>query len=165
MESTSQALKAEAIRLGLCEKWTSEWVDGLTQQDLIDRFVKGYDFCVKHNFPDNDYVRNHFSRELLHKNNIYISEDVRLYNVVGNVILHGECKGKIIETGASAVVIYARHNTHINVGVGDASRVFLHLYDNASAIVAQLMSGRVTVFLHGDGCKVEHKGNVKIIQK
>lgn len=68
----SMRLKKEAVGLGLCEDWTNGWQDNSTQQELINKFKRGIDFCLQHHWPSADFIDRNFKRELLWANGINV---------------------------------------------------------------------------------------------
>ena len=87
MENLSETLKQQAISLGLCAKWTSEWADDSDQQTLIDKSGRGIDFSLAYNWPSNDFIKANFDRDLLHKNLIFVDEHIDLDNAPSGVYI------------------------------------------------------------------------------
>ena len=47
-KNLSDKMKEEAVSLGLCAQWTAEWKDNSSKDEMVDKFVTGIDFCIKH---------------------------------------------------------------------------------------------------------------------
>ena len=63
----SEELKSQAIGLGLCEQWTNSWGNP-SEQELINKFLHGIDFCIKHDYPTNEYIKKNFDKDGNRKN-------------------------------------------------------------------------------------------------
>lgn len=147
MENLSETLKQQAISLGLCAKWTSEWADDSDQQTLIDKYVRGIDFSLAYNWPSNDFIKANFDRDLLHKNLIFVDEQIDLDNAPSGVyIVNGECSGTIRLAPWSVATLYLRHDTNVQIEAGDFARVFIRLYDNSNATVSAAENAIVKVY-------------------
>lgn len=133
MENLSETLKQQAVDLGLCHPWTEAWGD-CDQQELIDKFVKGIDFCLERNWPTSDFIKANFDRTLLNANLIFVDEHISLDDAPSGIyILNGECTGSIRFAPWTAATVYVRHLSHINIIAGDFAKVFVRLYDEAAA--------------------------------
>ena len=126
------ALREMARSQGLCDQWYSEWSDDSTIDECLDRYVRGFDFVQEKDYPPLDFIRKNFDKELLHKHNIYIDEEVKIdFAKSGYYIFLGDCTGSIESSGFCAVTIYLRHNSKINVISKSAARVFVTFYDQS----------------------------------
>lgn len=147
MENLSETLKQQAISLGLCAKWTSEWADDSDQQTLIDKYVRGIDFSLAYNWPSNDFIKANFDRDLLHKNLIFVDEHIDLDNAPSGVyIVNGECSGTIRLADWSVATLYLRHDSNVRIDAGDFARVFIRLYDNSDATVSAAENAIIKVY-------------------
>lgn len=157
----SEDLKSQAVGLGLCQQWTDAW-GVCNQQELINRFLHGIDFCIKHNWPSNDYIKKNFDIETLHRNNIYVDEDVQRRNPRQVVVLQGKCTGQLLFDGYTCSDLYVRHDSDIVIDCSRMSKVFISVYDNAKVNVTQRDGASVYVYLHGDKCQVVSEGEVMV---
>ncbi|MDE6454207.1 MAG: hypothetical protein K2L74_00015 [Muribaculaceae bacterium] len=133
MENLSETLKQQAVDLGLCRPWTEAWGD-CDQQELIDKFVKGIDFCLERNWPTSDFIKSNFDRALLNANLIFVDEHLQLDNAPSGIyILNGQCSGSIRFAPWTAATVYVRHTSNVRVVAGDFAKVFVRLYDEAEA--------------------------------
>ena len=132
MDKLNETLKQQAISLGLCAKWTSEWADDSDQQTLIDKYVKGIDFCLDRDWPSTDFIKSNFDRSLLNKNLIFVDEHIDLDNAPSGIyILTGECSGTIRFPQWTAATVYVRHTSRIKIETGDFAKVFVRIYDDS----------------------------------
>lgn len=107
-EKLSAKMKSEAVGLGLCQQWTDEWADGTSKDELVEKFVRGIDFCIEHNFPSCEVIRKEFG-DVIHDHGVYVDENV-LADDKPTVILNGECVAGLTYSGKSCGDIYVRHN-------------------------------------------------------
>lgn len=117
----------------LCKEWTEAWEDDSDIDTLLEKYIKGFDFAVKNDYPPLDFCRKNFHDEDLLRHNIYL--DKKVYEEVsqsGYYVFLGESVGNVIVEGLVAVTIYCRHNSHINVLARGGARVFVTYYDESS---------------------------------
>ncbi len=150
-------LRSSAIALGLCQKWQGEWHDNLTNSQLISMFRRGQDFCIEHDFPPLDYIREAFPESDLRRGGVYLDADLcdpesqspesALTLGNGTFIFLGSCRGAVRFPRWSAAVLYVRHDSRIRVEADEFSRIQIHLYDSAEAEFAPAdPTARVSIF-------------------
>lgn len=162
--SKSDKLKSEAIALGLCEQWQSEWAGRLSDAELIGRYKKGIDFAIEHDWPSVEYIKSNFNAELLHKHGIYCDEELRgcVLPEDNILILNGHCTGRVVIGRYSVATIYVRHTCNLDIRVRDFARVRICLYDNANVSVVGGSASDTYVYRYSDGCVVRPLQNVVI---
>jgi len=161
MTDLSNTLKNKAILLGLCTDWTNAWGDP-DKQGLIDKYLHGIDFCIKHDYPSVEFIKKHFEKELLRKNNIFVDEDIHERNLNHIAVFNGKCSGMLMFDGLSCCDLYARHDSVLTIDCTRMSKVFVNLYDNAKVRIIQKDIASVYVYKHGDNCCVEYEGEVMV---
>lgn len=124
---------ARSQKVGLCDEWYSEWADDSDLDALLDKFVRGQDFCIVNDYPSLPFVRDHLLRyrDALHRHHIYVDESVDLVAVSGTYIFLGRCTGRIEVSGLVAVSLYCRHDSELEVSALHGSRVFVSVYDRS----------------------------------
>ncbi len=143
--SIQEDLKQQAIEYGLCEQWQREWGNP-TIADLCDKFIRGIDFCIKHNYPTIAYLDKHF-RGQVEQYGIYINEGA-------------DSKGQafVVANGDSTIDvyapifcdIYARHNSHIRLYASADAFVYVSMYDNCTLEIMNKGQGaKICVSLFG----------------
>ena len=123
-----------ARRDGLCDQWYGEWKDEDSIDDCLDRFVRGFDFVVKQDFPNLPFCRKHFADRMddLHRHNIYMDEKVDIADAEnGYYVFIGHCEAEVWVTGFKAVTIFCRHDSKVNVKAFDGARVMVRYYDHS----------------------------------
>lgn len=138
MNNLSETLKQQAVDLGLCHPWTEAWGD-CDQQELIDKYKKGIDFCIDKQYPSNEFIKANFDRDLLNANLIFVDEYLDFDMMPSGIyILNGECSGSIRFAPWTAATIYVRHKSNVTIIADDFAKVFVRVYDEADAEVVEL---------------------------
>lgn len=146
MENLSETLKRQAVNLGLCKQWTEAWGD-CDQQKLIDKYKKGIDFCLEHQYPSNEFIKDNFDPTLLHQNLIYVDEHLGLDNAPNGIyVLNGECSGTLHFREWAAATVYVRHSSKVSIIAEDFAKVFVRLYDEGEADVCDVGDAVVKVY-------------------
>ena len=153
----SDKMKNEAVSLGLCAQWTAEWKDGSSKDEMVEKFVKGIDFCIGRNWPSSKDMKKYFG-DVIHDHGVYVNENVDLKNPK-TVILNGECVAHIDYDWMDSGEIYVRHNSSLYLRVKGFSRVFVNLLDDTELHVECEDTARVFVYQYG-GKVVSKTGNV-----
>lgn len=142
------ALREMARSQGLCDKWFDEWTDDSTIDECLDRYVKGFDFSVEKDYPPLEFIRKHFDKELLHKHNIYLDEEVTILADSGYYVFLGKCRAFVTVSGFHVTTIYVRHDSEVDVHTMMNAKAFVTYYDHS----------------HGE-CDAEHSSNVRKYDK
>ena len=152
MNNLSETLKQQAVDLGLCRPWTEAWGD-CDQQELIEKFVKGIDFCLERNWPALESIKANFDRALLNANLIFVDEHISLDDAPSGIyILNGECSGTIRFAPWTAATVYVRHTSNVKIIAGDFAKVFVRLYDEAEVGTEAEESAVVKVYDRRQHC-------------
>lgn len=155
-------LKTQAEVLGACEQGLNG-LEGLSQQELINRFIHFIDFAISADFPSNEFIKNNFKEELLEHNNIYVDcPKIERRNARQVVVVQGKSKGFLAFDGFVTSDIYVRHDSEITIDCSRMSKVFISVYDNAKVNVVQRDAASVYVYRHGDDCEITAEGEVMI---
>lgn len=146
MGNLSESLRQEARELGLCDKWYNEWGE-CGQQELIDKFVKGIDFCLDRAWPSPEFIKGNFDPCELRENLIFVDEDLDMHDAPDGIyILNGECSGTLRFGSWAAATIYVRHTSKVMIIAEDFARVFVRVYDDAEAETIGLDDAVVKVY-------------------
>ena len=146
MNNLSETLKQQAVDLGLCRPWTEAW-GNCDQQELIDKYKKGIDFCIDKQYPSNEFIKANFDRDLLNANLIFVDEYLDFDMMPSGIyILNGECSGSIRFAPWTAATVYVRHKSNVTIIADDFAKVFVRLYDEAEAETEAEESAVVRVY-------------------
>ena len=125
---------ARTQRKPLCDEWYGEWKDNCGVDILLNKYVRGIDFCIENDYPSLDFIRRNFKKEDLHRHHIYLDEEVSLNeSESGYYVFLGHCTGTAWFTGFVAVTIYMRHDSNIWIDAFDGARVMTMLYDKSKS--------------------------------
>lgn len=158
----SKRMKKEAISLGLCEKWQSEWADKTSKDEMAEKFVRGIDFCIKHDWPSPKFIKKNFG-DVMHRHGVYADE-----NFITNsptTILWGACDGEIIANRNETKTAYVKHNSKLKIYAGANSLVFVCIYDNAELEIACDKTSKVFVYRYGGSVTYREGDPVKIRER
>ena len=162
--TVSEDLKNKAIKLGLCDEWTDNW--GYPDLDgLCEKFIEGQDFCIKHGYPSNEYIKNNFGK-VAEKHGIFVDTDVNLDNPNVAVLL-GSSKGEITLSGYISRDIYVRNDSNVDIRVTDHAVAFIRVFNNARIRVISSPNSRVFIYKYIDNFtgEIETEGRVLIREK
>lgn len=155
--NVSQELKQRAVQIGLCTQWTEEWGEP-DKHELCEKYVKGIDFCIEHNYPNTEYMKHYFDG-IMQEHGIFVDEALSLVNPK-MVIANGKCSGIVSFKDFGVGTMYVRHDSEIKIEADGFSKVFISVYDNAKVEVVQKENAKVYVYLHGG--KVKKTGEVLV---
>lgn len=161
MITLSDELKFMARGAGLCDQWFGEWGEPNTDE-LIDKFTRGIDFAIKHNFPTNEYIHEHFDTSTLRRHGVYVDDVVCVENKPF-VVTQGKSVGALQFNNLAVSSVYARHDSNLTIRAIGGSKVFLRVYDNARVRVYASPSSKVFVYRYGG--EIETDGNVIVRER
>lgn len=149
MDSLNSVLKQQAIELGLCEQWTREWDHSFDDREFCSRFKKGQDFCIKHEFPSLELIRQNFDKGTISQFGVFVDEIPSLSEgglPNGTYVCLGECEGVLKFGRWSAALVYLRHDSQVTILADEFSRITVRLYDNASVIADCSETAQLKIF-------------------
>lgn len=151
--SIQEELKQQAIEYGLCEQWQQEWGDPTTA-DLCDKYIRGLDFCIKHEYPTVEYLDEHFKGKV-EQYGIYINEEATSIGQT-DVVVNGDSKVDIYSPIVSS--IYVRHNSKIRLYVPAQAFVYVSMFNDCTVEVIEKGEGaKICVSLFGGTIVNEEK--------
>ena len=165
-------LREDARRIGLCDKWYREWEDNTSMQGLIDKFIRGNDFCFSKRWPSLQFIKTHFPKDILRRNGILV-DDVRSFPERDNAtrrliyltdyILMGESQSVIrYSFKPHCCNVWVLDKSHITVDVKYGAFIMIHLLDHASANIKTDLVSKVTVIRHSQNVKIKKEGIVNV---
>lgn len=165
-------LREDARRMNLCDKWYNEWDDDTSMQELIEKYIRGNDFCFQHRWPSNSFIKAHFPQEILRKNGILVDdvrsfpvrdEDTRRQIYLKDFILLGKSEATIRYSFSKNMCnVWVRDNSKVRVFAKYGAFVVVHLFDNSHADVTTDSVTNATVIRHSRNATVSKDGNVKV---
>lgn len=143
----SEKLRGEAVALGLCAQWAAEWADDASGDELVEKFVRGIDFCIEHDWPSVKVMKECFGG-VIHAHGVYADENVECRNAPV-AVLNGCCVADISYSGTAAGDVYVRHSSEARVAVHGLARCFVSVYDEGEVSVECDEGAKCFVYLHG----------------
>lgn len=125
-------LREMARSEGLCDEWYGAWKDDDTIDECLDRYVRGFDFAVKNDWPSLKFVRKNFRDEDLLRHHIFLDK-AGDYEADGSgyFVFLGESKATLTVSGFVAVTVYCRHHSEVDVKALEGARVFVTYYEDS----------------------------------
>lgn len=157
----SEKMKQEAVLLGLCAQWTAEWKEETTKDDMAEKFIRGLDFCIKHDWPKVDVMKQCFG-DVMHDHGIYADETLHMADP-DTMVLNGRCDASVTCGNYASSDIYARHKTKLRLKVRDNAYVHVSVYDEAQVEIE--CTGNAKCFVYRYGGNVEATGKVVVRER
>ena len=162
----SKELARDARKKGICKEWYDE-LHHLTNKDaMIRMYLKGIDFCLSNEYPDNDFIRKHFKGNM-EKFGVFLDDAIEVSNKPKCVCLGGT-SGRIEVDNFNVCEVFSKHESALNIIAKDNAFVMVDVFDNAvlnvyahdnAKVCANHYGGYINTFTTSDNCVV------KIIEK
>ena len=162
IKELNSTLRSQARELGLCDEWYKNWKKKESMQKLIEKYLKGIDFCIKHDYPSLDFTRENFPKDILNTNGIFLDNEVDATNIQKAVLL-GDSRGSLSYSGQISGDIYIRHHSDVVIQAKEGAKLFVEIYDQCNVMVTADEYSKVFVYQHGGNVYAE--GNVTIRNK
>lgn len=163
MKELAKRLAGSAKENGICQ----EWGDRLAgcNDDQIDKmmimYVKGIDFCMDHDWPDLQTIRDHFKGRM-EEHGVHCDEECQIVNQRFNVLL-GRCRAAMTFDRYEVGQIYIRHETTAEIAANDHAFVYIDVYDGAKVKIIASDHAKVCIKNHGNAdIQVERSGDAVI---
>ena len=154
----SDRMKKEAVSLGLCAEWTAEWKDASSKDEMAEKYVRGIDFCIAHDWPSCEVIKKEFG-DVMHNHGVYVDEAVRLHNPK-TVILNGHCDATITCDGYAVTNVYVRHKSKLSVVCSGLANVRVNVLDDSQVKVDSDLTAKAFIYQYSG--KVEASRNVVV---
>lgn len=159
--TVSEELKTKAVKFGLCTQWQNDW--GVpTKEQLVEKYIKGLDFCIEHDYPSVAYMKRNFDG-IMQKMGVFADDTIAEHINTPRrrtIVVNGRSGGKIECKEYAVVAVYIRHSSKIEIVACDHANVMVLVYDSANVSVKNTGVGRVSVIQHGG--RVKTRGEVTI---
>lgn len=119
---------------------------------MVEMYLRGIDFCLKNDYPANDFIKAHFG-DIAPQMGVFVDCEISVENNPKCVCL-GATFG-IIKTNAFSVSeIFAKHQSELNVLAADNAFVMIDVFDDAVVNIHAHDRAKVCVNKYGDGGRV-----------
>ena len=161
MNEINKELRSQAISLGLCNDWQKIWRGDWSNEKMVEQMYKGLDFCLKHHWPSNGYILNHFDISFLRKSNVFVDDKWSVCNPKRSLILgNSQITFRYNAWGNGSV--HVRDNSRLNISAKNRSFVLVHLYDYACVEANQYDKAIIVLIKHSEHVKIIADKNIKI---
>lgn len=166
----SEELRNEAIGYGLCDEWQRRFGKQATDQEMIDLYKEGIDFCISHRFPSAEFIENNFNKEQLVDNGIFVNSTLgklpKCSNDNNEYVFAGNTKAKITIKGHRVVTLWLLDESDVDVEIEDTSRASIRIYHDSKVNVLNASINPVFCYKYVDGQMfrfvVEYRKRIKI---
>ena len=117
------------------------------KEAMVEMYLKGIDFCLANDYPQNDFIREHF-KGVMEKQGVFLDDNIKVENKPKCVCLGKTC-GRIEAKGYEVCEIFVKHNSELNVVAKDNAFVMIDIYDDAVISVYASDRAKVCVNHHG----------------
>lgn len=131
MDILQDKIRQQAVDLGLCDQYQEEWKSPLNIAQLCRLFHRGQDFCIKHNYPSIEDIRQ-FGEEPK-RYGVYATDGISTDQ--SSVVVVGDADVTIVVHGVSDIT--ARHNSTVRIRLAGDAFCYVSAYDNCRVIVEQ----------------------------
>ena len=160
-KTLSDRLKGEAISLGLCQQWQREWRDNSSNDELVDKFIRGIDFSIKHDWPKPEFIKTHFDSDFLKRWGVFVDEKVAMtsqHTERSVLVFLGKNEGTLEFDGFDSKDIYVRHQGKLRIVAAGKSFIRITTYDDVEIDAEAIDDARIFIYHHGG--KVKMSGRV-----
>lgn len=159
MDNVNEKLRNEAVNLGLCDKWQSEWKESWDKQKLIDKFYEGLDFCIINHYPSNEFIKRNFDRDLLRKNGLLVDDEYSLLNPKQSILL-GTSKSTVRVNAMNVSRIWVRDISSVKIIARGYAGVIVHVLDSTCSVKLvderiKKDDGGIVVIVHSENDNIE----------
>lgn len=155
--------RRELDEMGFCVKFQELWREDFTRTELIDLYRRGIEFCIEHDWPSVEFIKNHFERDMLREGRVYVDDDFGVVNGESGVYVFNGTSNGTVEFGRfETATIYVRHSSNVVINARGLSRVFVEVYDDSSVTINQKDSAVAFVYVRSGNATLKTNGNVRI---
>ena len=123
-------LAKDAKTKGICNDWHDQLRTlGDNKKAMLAMYVKGIDFCLSNDFPDNKFIREHFVG-VMEDYGVFIDDDIRLTNYKRCVAL-GSTKARVEVESYNVCEVFAKHDSEINIIAKGDSFIEVDVFDSS----------------------------------
>lgn len=162
----AKELAKQAQQLNICQDWHKELKTLEDKRTMVEMYLKGIDFCLANDYPNNDYIRRNFG-DIINDFGVFLDNTIDLVNIEKCVAL-GASKGRIEMNAYSVSEIFAKHDSELTIIAKDNAFIMLDAFDNSVVNIEAYNHSKVCVNRYGNA-KINFKkvdsAMVKIIEK
>lgn len=165
MNTIAKELAKQAKSKGICDDWHKQLKSLTDKRAMVDMYIRGIDFCLSNEFPNNEYIRDNF-KGIMEEKGVFLDDDVSLVNFRRCVAL-GKTKGNVKATCYKVCEVFAKHESNLNIIVEDNAFVEIDMFDNS--VVSVTSSGKAKVHINHYGGTLtfdeREESIIKVVEK
>ena len=150
--TAANSLRQQAERCGACQEGLDDWTKD--KDGLCERYYRYIDFCIKHNLPAVDFIKEQFAG-VAERHGIFANSEFSVSNLSYLSPLGMSCgDARYDQYGVGC--IYLRHHAKLRLHVCDQAVVRVYLYDHALLEVSNTSKHPVYIYKYGGevaGCE------------
>jgi len=166
MENLSQYILEKTLKADICQPWAEMIANTDSVDAMLAMYVKGIDFCLEKNFPENNDLIN-LGGDKLEQYGIYVNRVID-YPAGDFLVFLGRCEGSVIANGYAANQIFVKHESVITVKVSENAFVVIDCFESSRLELSAFDNSKVMVNVYGDA-KVSHitydNAVIKVVHK
>lgn len=151
----SKTLAKEAKKKGICKEWHTALKSLKDRKAMVEMYLRGIDFCLKNDYPANDFIKAHFG-DIAPQMGVFVDCEICVENSPKCVCL-GATFGIIKADSFNVTEIFAKHQAELNVVAADNAFLMLDVFDDA--VVNIHAHNRVKV------CVNQYGGHINIVEE
>lgn len=165
----AKELAKEAKRKGICEPWYNDLkMLGDNKKAMVAMYVKGIDFCLSNDYPNNEYIRENF-KGIMEDFGVFLDDTINLVNYKRCIAL-GRTKGRVEIASYGVCEVFAKHDSELRIIAKDNAFVEIDIFDNAVVYVHAQDRAKVHINRYGgniisDPIEDGNLAMVKIVEK
>lgn len=161
----SRKLAKQAKAKGICQEWHDQLRELDNKDAMIDMYLRGIDFCLANDYPNNDFIRANFKGFMEHKG-VFLDDNINVENKPKCVCLGATC-GCVAVKDFEVCEIFVKHQSKITVEAKDNAFVVIDIFDDAIVDIHAHDRAKVCVNHYGGTITQNATGNsvVKIREK
>ena len=166
MKKFAKQIQKEAQALGACSPGLDELKNvGDNKAALVQLYLSKLEFCLEHDFPSNDFIREH-GKGTMESFGLFLDDNINLTNYRKCVAL-GKTTGKVVITSYGVCQVYAKHTSDLVIEASDNAFVMVYVYDDAKVTVNAHDRAKVHVNRYGGKIATAKDGQavVKVVEK
>lgn len=161
----SKTLAKGAKRKGICKEWHTALKSLTDRKAMVEMYLRGIDFCLKNDYPANDFIKAHFG-DIAPQMGVFVDTEISIENSPKCVCL-GATFGIIKTNNFNVTEIFAKHCSELNVIAAGNAFVMIDVFDESVINIHAHDRAKVCVNKYGDGGRVnivieEAEAQVKI---
>lgn len=159
----NMTIREEGRFLGMCDEFYNKKWD-CTLEQLVKRMFKGIDFCLKHHWPSNEFIKKNFQRDFLRQQGVFVDDEYSICNVEESLVLGGS-KIRYRYSGKYYGNIRVRDLSKAEITARGDGLVIVHLFERSCVWVDQSEKAKVTVIKHSPNVLINASEGVKVLEE